>query len=342
MYILSEKKWKKIAIVDLLTEKSKLFWDLTIKSIRKYIKLNKKILFVVNRKGYTSSSICEDCGNIPKCEKCDIPIWKYVVEKHFIFMCPICKKVYEHNNFCKKCSWTNIKEIWIWTYKMQEILKDMFNIDAFVIENTNVNSLNKISKINKELQNKQFVISTSILSCQANFVPDLIIFPNADTWLFLPDFNVAEKHFLFLYEFIKKYTTSNFIIQTFNINHYVYESILKLDLNYFWEKELKFRKQFFYPPYSEIAVIMYKTEVEESLYRKISKLESELKYLIEKENIEIEIFPTPQLIYKKFGKYHYNIILKWKKIKSFLDKAVTLLKLKNKWFQIDWLPSNLI
>jgi hypothetical protein len=45
---------------------------------------------------------------------------------------------------------------------------------------------------------------------------------------------------------------------------------------------------------------MYKTEIEDRLYTKISKLESELKYLIEKENVKIDIFPTPQLIYKKF------------------------------------------
>ena len=145
-----------------------------------------------------------------------------------------------------------------------------------------------------------------------------------------------------MYEFIKKYPTSNFIIQTFNIEHYVYKYILQLDLNWFWKEELKYRKQFNYPPFSEIVVLKYKSEIEESLYKKISKLESELKYLIEKENINIEIYQTPQLVYKKFWKYNYNIILKWKDIKSFFDKAVKILKIKEKWFQIDWQPMNLI
>jgi len=342
MYILSEKQWKKIAIVDMLTENSKLFWDVTLKTIKKYKKQWKKVLFVVNRKWYTSSSICENCGYINKCENCDIPIWKYVVDKNFIYMCPICRKVYESNLECKKCKSTRIKDIWIWTYKMQEILKEYFDIDSYIIENTSINSLNKIEKVKLELKNKQFVISTSILSCEYWFIPDLIIFPNADTWLLLPDFNVWEKHFLFLYEFIKKYRTLNFIIQTFNIEHYVYKSILKLNLDDFWKQELEFRKSLNYPPYTELAVIMYKTEIEDRLYRKISKLENELKYLIEKENTHIEIYPTPQLVYKKFSKYHYNIILKWKNLKSFLDKAVVLLKLKEKWFQVDWLPTNLI
>ena len=70
MYKLSEKEGKKIAIVDLLTEQSKLFWDLTQKTILKYKKERKKILFVVNKKWYSSSTICEDCGNVPRCENC--------------------------------------------------------------------------------------------------------------------------------------------------------------------------------------------------------------------------------------------------------------------------------
>jgi hypothetical protein len=54
------------------------------------------------------------------------------------------------------------------------------------------------------------------------------------------------------------------------------------------------------------------------------------------------MFPTPQLVFKKFWKYHYNIILKWPHLKSFLDKANSLLKLQQKGFQIDWMPSNLV
>jgi len=343
MYILSNIEDKKIAIVDLLSEKNKLFWDITKKSIEKYIKLWKNILFITNKKWYSSSSICSDCWNIPKCKNCDIPIAKYVKNDTFISMCPICKTVYENTWVCQKCWWTNIKEIWIWTYKLAWFLNDIFAIKARVLENTDLNSQIKIEKTKKILEDEKYIISTSILSTESKyFNPDLIIFFNADIWLSIPDFNVWEKHFLYLYEFIKKYKTSNFIIQTFNANHYVYKNILKLDLQWFWNKELEYRKQFSYPPYAEITLILYKSEIEENLYKKISKLESELKYLIETQNYDINIFSTPPLVYKKFWKYHYNIVLKWKNLKSFLDIAVDKLKIKEKWFQIDWLPNNII
>ena len=191
MYKLLEKEWKKIALVDLLSEQSRLFWDLTDKSLKKYIKNNKKILFITNRKWFSSSSICKDCGNIPKCEYCSIPIAKYKNKDQFISMCPICKRIYENTWVCQKCWSTNIVESWIWTYKLQEILQNTYNISPLIVENTNINSKNKILKIQNELKKQQFVISTSILSCYSkNFIPDLIIFFNADTWLSIPDFNV--------------------------------------------------------------------------------------------------------------------------------------------------------
>jgi hypothetical protein len=51
---------------------------------------------------------------------------------------------------------------------------------------------------------------------------------------------------------------------------------------------------------------------------------------------DLEIYSTPPLIYKMFGKYHYNIILKWKEVRNFMDVVYTKLNLNAKWFKINW------
>jgi hypothetical protein len=56
---------------------------------------------------------------------------------------------------------------------------------------------------------------------------------------------------------------------------------------------------------------LYKNEIEERLFNKVDKLYKELLYLKEKYMMnDLEIYSTPPLIYKIFGKYRYNIILK--------------------------------
>jgi len=79
----------------------------------------------------------------------------------------------------------------------------------------------------------------------------------------------------------------------------------------FYAQDNIFRQVNHYPPFGELCVILYKNEIEESLFTKVDTLHKDLLYLKEKYQLKnIEIYSTPPLVYKMFGKYRYNIILK--------------------------------
>ena len=79
----------------------------------------------------------------------------------------------------------------------------------------------------------------------------------------------------------------------------------------FREEENSFRELNKYPPYADLCVILYKNEIEEKVFNKVDQLYKELLYLAQKYQMnDLEIYSTPPLIYKMFGKYRYNIILK--------------------------------
>ena len=170
----------------------------------------------------------------------------------------------------------------------------------------------------------------------------------------VPDYTSAERNFYFLYEAFVKHPTANFIVQSFNPDQYSIRSACQMNKEHFYEQDNIFRKINGYPPFGEICVILYKNEIEESLYTKVDTLHKDLLYLKEKyivrpnedakfresfhkvelmppildasssnemqkleasktgrrELKDIEIYSTPPLIYKMFGKYRYNIILK--------------------------------
>lgn len=165
---------------------------------------------------------------------------------------------------------------------------------------------------------------------------DLIVFLNADLGLNIPDYTSAEKNFYFLYETFIKHQTNNFIVQSFNPDHYSIRNACKLDKNAFYEADNAFRKTNNYPPYADLCVILYKNEIEERLFNKVDTLHKELLYLKEKyEQKNLEIYSTPPLIYKMFGKYRYNIILKGPQLRNFMDIAYTKLNMASKGFKID-------
>jgi hypothetical protein len=57
---------------------------------------------------------------------------------------------------------------------------------------------------------------------------------------------------------------------------------------------------------------------------------------------DMEIYTTPPLIYKVFWKYRYNIILKWKEVRNFMDVVYTKLSLNRKGFKINWMPETMV
>lgn len=338
-------KDKNIFLVDMTKESSKVFSELAEKWLNKYIKEWKKIWIIVNKKWYSSWVICWDCGYIPKCKKCDIPIAYHLDENwNEFWICHICKTTYNKEANCWNCWWYDVKNYWTWTQKLQEIILERFKKKSTIIESETVNSPNKIAKIYEEIKSYQIIIWTSLLTMPIKDIAfDLIIFVNADIWLNIPDFNSNYNNFLFLYDAFSKHTTNNFIVQSFNTESYSIRAACKLNFEEFKKNELNFRENYSYPPYTDMCVILYKNEIEDKLFTKVNKLYQELLFIKESWGFkDIEIFSTPPLIYKMFGKYRYNIILKWKNLRGFMDQCFEKLKIFEKWFKIDREPQNII
>lgn len=348
---------KKIFLVDMTKELNPFFSVLTMKGIEKYLKQGKRIGILVNKKWYTPGIICQSCGHIPQCEKCSVSISYHKISWwSTIGLCHICKAQYNVPVRCPSCASSKIKEFGMGTQKVAEYLENEFHIHPMIIESETVNSPNKIAKILSEISTAsgpipntpihQFpvIIWTSLLCSPIPWYPfDLVVFLNADLGLQIPDYSSAEKNFSFLYEAFAKHQTDQFIVQSFNPDHYSIRNACKMDPQGFYAEDNVFRKSNLYPPFGEICIILYKHEIEESLFKKIDTLYKELLYLKEKYWLkEIEIFSTPPLIYKMFGKYRYNIIIKGTQVKEFMDIVYSKLKLASKWFKIDRMAESIV
>lgn len=335
------KNWKDIFLVDMTRELDHNFSEITTKWLNKYIKQNKNIMILVNKKGYSKWIICSKCGYIPQCDHCSISISYHIQEnKEKIGLCHICKKQYNIPEVCPQCKNKTLNEYWMGTQKIQEFIKENYKLDAIIIESGKVNSINKINKTRekiKETKGPKIFIGTSLLNYPIKDIKiNLIIFLDADLWLNIPDFSAAKNNFHFLYDTFANHACNNYIVQTRNPENYSIRNACRMNKKLFTEEDNKFRQENNYPPFTDICILLYKNEIEEKVFNKVDKLYKELLYLKEKyEMTELEIYTTPPLIYKIFGKYRYNIILKWKNLRNFMDIVYTKLSLNQKWFKID-------
>ena len=132
---------------------------------------------------------------------------------------------------------------------------------------------------------------------------------NADSGLHIPDYKSHEKAFTTLLSILDHYN-QNIIVQSYHPDHPSIRLSCSGNIDKFREGEEKFRKEHGYPPYAQLAVILYKNEIEQKMFTTVNKLYQELLFLSEKSDAKIEIYATPPLVYKMHDKYRYNIVLK--------------------------------
>lgn len=342
---------KKIYLINMAKEQNQIFSELFEKSLEKYLKANKKIWILINKKGYNAGVICHHCGHIPQCDRCSVAVNYHLMPNgEKIWICHICKKQYLFPQKCANCGSKEIKEYGIGTQKLAQLLKERFNADSLIVESETVRSLKKIEKLKSELSSfsplsqKPIVIWTSLLTTPIKDYPfDLLIFLNADIGLNIPDFNANEKNFYFLYEAFVKHQCPIFLVQTMNPEQYSIRTACKMKKSDFYTFENEFRQAYHYPPFGELCLILYKDEIEQKLYNKVDQLYKELLYLQQKYQLkELEIYTTPPLIYKIFGKYRYNIVLKGKEVRNFMDIVYSKLQLNKKGFKINRMAESMV
>lgn len=330
------------------SQKDKVLSEIAHFGINKY----QNIGIIVNKKWYSRWVICDSCWHIPKCQNCDISISYYQNDrKGFFGICNVCKTIYNERTKCPSCQSTQIRPYGIWSQKLSEYIYDTYQIHTTEISRSTTISKNKTTKLFEQInsQSKHIILWTTLLTTPIKWVDfDCLIFQNADIWQNLPNYDSNYNSFMSLYHTISKHTnTKNFVIQTNNPDSDVIKYIYNMDIDWFVENDNEKRKIHRYPPYWEIASLLYKHEMETRLFNSVNKLYQEIIFMKSKyiswltdpiyiwQLEQIEIFATPPMVYKIYNKYRYNIVIKWPKIREFLEYIYIELNIWSRWFKID-------
>ncbi len=340
-----DKKEKKVFLVDMKEEKGSLMFSaLAQKTLETYLPAWKRVLVLWGKKWLASGMMCQDCWFIPKCSHCDIPVAYHRDHAWDVFgICHICKKSYQPIGSCPSCHGHGLELFGAWLQKIEALLNEKYpQCTIRVVDGQSVSSLPKIQKLTVELSNIQCLLWTSVLEVPPVWwKPDVVIVMRADASLSVPDWKVAEHCYNMIDATIKHYDCP-IIVQAYSVWHHAIKYACKQDHEAFWAEENTYRKDFWYPPYGEMALILFKHEIEETMFTRVNKLYQELLFMQQKESFGWEIFATPPLVYKMYDKYRYNIVLKGEWLRPFLDKAFVSLKIRDRGFKVDWLPENIV
>ena len=312
----------KVTLVDMKEEirkKNNIFSQLLKDKINEKLNNNEQVIILLNRRGYTTITTCNNCGFTHKCPNCDIPLTYHLKSRKMV--CHYCN--YETNKLfkCPNCGSTDIKERGMGTEKLEEEITKEFSKAKVVrmdVDTTRTKQAHK--KIITDFENEKYniLIGTQMIAKGLDFPKvTLVGVINGDATLNIPDFRSGERTFQLLNQVAGRAGRSSLlgevIIQGFNTDHYSLICAKNHDYLSFYNEEMKIRKILKYPPFYNLCLIKIQginaTKCEEESNKIITYLKNNLKD-------EIILGPTTAMIPKVNNIYHYQIIIKYKDTKK--------------------------
>ena len=230
--------------------------------------LNKgqQAIMIVNRKGFSQSLICRDCGKTPACESCGVSLRLFLRPSRLV--CLYCEKNYSTPETCSSCRGTVFRHSGVGTQRLEEEITKLFPAHSvFRFDRDRVKTAEEGSHVLRKFRQGEIslLIGTEFLLHQSHPpTAKLVAFPQADLGLHLPDFRSAERTFRLFSKAVGlahdpayiNGSSGEMVFQTRMPDHHVFQAMVQRNPQLFYQRELDLREALAYPPSTHILLLV--------------------------------------------------------------------------------------
>jgi primosomal protein N' (replication factor Y) (superfamily II helicase) len=294
-------------------------------SLAEVISRGEQAILFLNRRGTATYIFCRDCGHTLKCPNCETPLtlhvegYKLKVANQNL-QCHRCNYTRQKPKTCPNCGSNQIREYGLGSEKVEEEVKSLFpqaRTLRWDWDTTRAKDSHEIILTHFANHQADVLVGTQMLAKGLDLpLVTLVGIVLADVGLNLPDPFAHEKVFQVLTQVAGRAGRSarggRVILQSFTPENYAIQFASKHDVNGFYERELNYRKELGYPPFTRLVRLEYRNADN-------AKAEEECKKLATKLNLKIEaqalrqtelIGPVPCFFAKENGEYRWQIVLR--------------------------------
>ncbi|GAB6189941.1 primosomal protein N' [Marinitoga arctica] len=319
IYELKERVFTEMPDIEILDMKKeeKLSWIFTkkvLEEINKTLNNNEKTLIFSPTKGYANYLICTNCGNVLKCENCDVSYTYHRYENKL--KCHYCGNEKKVPNMCPVCGNPELQLRGYGTERVvNELLKYFPNRKIIRMDREIIKSHEDLNKAFNEIKKEgpAIIVGTKMITKGLDIEDiKLVVILDSDRYLNFPEYSSQEHTASLLIQVSGRSgrkEKGKVLIQTFKSESEFFEFIKMHDYDKIIYNELKNRSKFNYPPYTDLLIILFSNPKPEIALKEAEDFYKKLK----KENLNVEILePTEPLILKLRGQYRYQIVIKGK------------------------------
>ncbi|MDR1243685.1 MAG: primosomal protein N' [Endomicrobium sp.] len=300
--------------------RSSLFIPETVEAISNTIAKKEQTMIFLNRRGYSPTLMCRQCGSVYQCPRCSISMVFH--RNPDTLKCHYCGATKNLPIICPACASRQITVFGTGTQKVEDELRKLFpNAKTFRLDGDTATSKKSYDKAYNGIRNLEFdiLIGTQMIAKGFNFPQvSLVCVVDADTSLYLPGFKSVEKTFQLITQVSGRSgrgdVKGSVIVQTNHSSHYAIEYAKNNDYISFYNTEIEQRRKLNYPPYCDIAKITIKNKNEKKTSVDSQKLFYLFKDLNEKYGLNLILLgPVPAYIAKLNNLFRKYIIIKGKR-----------------------------
>ncbi|MBI3460168.1 primosomal protein N' [Candidatus Acetothermia bacterium] len=275
------------------------------------LRKNEQVILLLNRLGY-AFAICKECKQVVRCPTCGIALTLHIRFQHL--SCRYCGYDLKLPK-CRNCGSANLSFWGAGTERIELELRKMFGTATIRRMDSESVQRGQHGVILEEFrQGKiQILLGTQMIGLGLDF-PNVTLVGviSADTILDLPDFRAGERTFQLISQAGGRAGRGEkggeVIIQTRHPEHYAIQLAAHQDYRKFYEQEIEFRREFNYPPFSQLIELIVQDSKEETAHQHTLTLQEGLSKL---GNIEL-IGAAKALPYRWHGAYRWKFLLKSK------------------------------
>lgn len=300
-----------------------------IDAMNECLSRNEQIILLLNRRGYSTTVTCQDCGYVMKCPNCDITLTYHKLYNKM--NCHYCDYSTHKITVCPECHSKNISTFGLGTEKLQEEIEKIFERPVLRMDVDTTKRKGSHEKILKSFKEKKFniLVGTQMIAKGLDFESvTLVGVINGDASLNVADFRSAERTFDLLNQVAGRsgrgILKGRVIIQGFNLDHYSIKYASIHDYISFYNEEMKIRKRLEYPPYTNLTLIKLVGKNYDDCYNEAKKI----KYFLDERHVKT-LGPSSSNISKINNKYYIQIILKYKKLDKIYNYLLEIKKMYN-------------
>ena len=285
---------------------------------------HKQIMLFLNRRGYSRTLVCNDCGTAASCVNCSVAMTLHNNRRtgKQDLVCHYCGYTIPADAAdCSVCGGKHFTRAGFGTQQLEELIKKLYPTEKVLrMDQDTTMSPKAYRDIIDGFADGEasFLIGTQMIAKGHDF-PNVTVVGilGADLMLASSSYRASERAFQLITQAAGRAGRADapgkVFVQSYRPDLPLFKYALTQDYDAFYKAEIEYREKLLLPPFKAIGELILSDDNEEDLAVKAEELKAYLKEFLsfQDEKHGFELFgPMPDVIYELRGKYRMDFVIK--------------------------------